>query len=556
MRYHWWIIILGMSLAIAPTKAQNNLKSLILPMAEPPGPSTWLLGQAYGNTVGAFNFGAQWYSAGQGLHFGLDFPMPCGTQLVAAGDGVVAFVDNLSFGSGPHNLLIRHDALGVITLYGHLLERPPLVEGQWVTAGQPIALSGDPDITCDSRPHLHLEVRALNYRTAYNPVAYINAHWHSLALIGGYSYPLFQQDLQHSRRWLTIDEQPDVAFGGARLNQYTFAWPLPNALRMPDNPPLFRPFTPLPQNGQWDLRRIGYDSCCWRKWWSPIDPDQLYVIDGQDGQLAAIFTWSAALGGPINLLGSAPPVLTSPDGTHEIYAANGIITLRRSADNQTWTVNTNGAVPAINPDNTRLLWINRSGASTPGQSAPPTRIYISDIFGNNPQEIHNQPGASAVWLDAERILISQRQALTTTLSIIDVSSGGAFTLGAWDSIRGVSVAPGGGRLGFYQTAQSDRSLNGVYFIETTLGATAQKADWFGPWRWRDAESLYYIPYNPDSDLHQLAYYHVPSGEARILTTTDTLPFTIMNGDWEVSADGRRIVFHNAADKNMWLLELN
>jgi len=30
--------------------------------------------QQYGNTAGAANFGKYWYAAGQGLHFGIDFP--------------------------------------------------------------------------------------------------------------------------------------------------------------------------------------------------------------------------------------------------------------------------------------------------------------------------------------------------------------------------------------------------------------------------------------------------------------------------------------------------
>ena len=64
--------------------AQSTDKPLILPMQEPASPSTWLLGQPYGNTRGAFRNADRWYSAGQGLHFGLDFSMPCGTTLVAA----------------------------------------------------------------------------------------------------------------------------------------------------------------------------------------------------------------------------------------------------------------------------------------------------------------------------------------------------------------------------------------------------------------------------------------------------------------------------------------
>jgi len=42
----------------------------ILPFQAPPGPSTWFLGQGYGNTTGSFILREQFYMAGQGLHFG------------------------------------------------------------------------------------------------------------------------------------------------------------------------------------------------------------------------------------------------------------------------------------------------------------------------------------------------------------------------------------------------------------------------------------------------------------------------------------------------------
>ena len=205
------VLVIGLS---SDVTAQTTERPLIMPASGMPSPSTWLFGQAYGNTIGAYNFGQQWYSAGQGLHFGIDLPMPCQTELVAVADGEVAFVDNLNFGAGPHNLILRHPALGITTLYGHLYRAPSLIQGQIVTQGQVIALSGDPDVTCDSRPHLHFEVRSLDYRTAYNPVDYIDVNWHMLATVGSYGYPLFQQDLDNSRRWMTLENQPNVAFGG------------------------------------------------------------------------------------------------------------------------------------------------------------------------------------------------------------------------------------------------------------------------------------------------------------------------------------------------------
>ena len=101
----------------------------MLPFDTPPSPSTWLMGQFYGNTTSAYRFRNIWYPRGQGLHFGLDFSAPCGTEVVAIGDGIVAKVDASEHGSGPHNLVIRHEAAGYASLYGHLMERPRLNVG-------------------------------------------------------------------------------------------------------------------------------------------------------------------------------------------------------------------------------------------------------------------------------------------------------------------------------------------------------------------------------------------------------------------------------------------
>ncbi len=218
--------------------AQTADRPLIMPVQGPPGPDHWLFGQAYGNTTGAYRFGTAWYSAGEGLHFGIDLSMPCGTPLVAVADGEVLYVDNMSFGSAPHNLLIGHTDLGLVSLYGHLLDTPDLQPGQHVTQGQVVGQSGTPDDTCDSRPHLHYELRSANYGTTYNPVQYIDAHWDSLALIGPYSYPLFATDLNNARRWVTLDDQPDVVFGGRRLNDYANVYPSASNQGPPDTAPL------------------------------------------------------------------------------------------------------------------------------------------------------------------------------------------------------------------------------------------------------------------------------------------------------------------------------
>jgi murein DD-endopeptidase MepM/ murein hydrolase activator NlpD len=195
-----------------------------LPFADPPGPSTWLLGQGYGNTTGAYRQRKTTYAAGQGVHFGVDFSAACGTPVVAIGDGVVSKVDALSHGAAPHNLMIDH-ANDYASFYGHLLERPRLTVGQAVKRGEVVALVGDPDLTCTSRPHLHLEIRDnVEYRRLYNPVLFIEADWDSLALVGAFGRG-FERDLDNPRRWQFLDDQPDVNLWGALLNDYARPWP-------------------------------------------------------------------------------------------------------------------------------------------------------------------------------------------------------------------------------------------------------------------------------------------------------------------------------------------
>ena len=197
-----------------------------LPLEGSPGPSTWLLGQPYGNTEFAYRTRYSFYSAGQGLHFGVDFSAPCGTPVLAVGDGVVSEVDNQYHGAEPHNLMIDH-ANGYASFYGHLLERPSLRPGDAVARGQTIARTGDPDGTCTSRPHLHLEIRNTPSHTiAYNPVPLIEADWDAIAALGG--QPLrFEQDIADPRRWQSLFDQPEVHFGQPLVNDYDDAWPPP-----------------------------------------------------------------------------------------------------------------------------------------------------------------------------------------------------------------------------------------------------------------------------------------------------------------------------------------
>jgi murein DD-endopeptidase MepM/ murein hydrolase activator NlpD len=201
----------------------QEMRPFRLPFLSAPGPSTWYMIQPYGNTTGAYFQRRTTYGAGQGVHFGIDFAAPCGTEVVAVGSGTVSEVDQLSHGALPHNLIINHPN-GYASFYGHLLRTPDLYPGQPVAAGQVVALTGDPDETCHSRPHLHLEIRDESHTRAFNPVNFIEADWDSLALAGGLARG-FERDLDNPRQWQFLDDQPDVAFGGRLVNDYDRPWP-------------------------------------------------------------------------------------------------------------------------------------------------------------------------------------------------------------------------------------------------------------------------------------------------------------------------------------------
>ncbi len=213
----------GTQPAQAAPQPQAQRPPFGLPFDTAPGPETWLMGQVYGNSTGAFARRREWYQAGQGIHFGVDFSARCGTPVVAIGDGVVLKVSAPEHGSAPHNLLIDHEN-GYVSLYGHLIERSRLTRGQRVQRGQVVGFTGDPDLTCTSRPHLHLEIRDRALRRAFNVHNLIDADWESLMLAGPFGRG-FQRDLANPRKWQSLWDQPDIQFGGPLINEFADTYP-------------------------------------------------------------------------------------------------------------------------------------------------------------------------------------------------------------------------------------------------------------------------------------------------------------------------------------------
>ena len=120
----WWI---GLGQLTSPIAGDPTISSLFGPRAQPvAGAST--------------------------EHQGIDYAVPVGTAVLAAGDGTVTFAGQQS---GFGNTVIINNGNGVTTLYGHLSSINVSV-GQTVSDGDPIALSGATGTV--SGPNLHFGV--------------------------------------------------------------------------------------------------------------------------------------------------------------------------------------------------------------------------------------------------------------------------------------------------------------------------------------------------------------------------------------------------------------
>lgn len=542
-----------------PTEAPAERPVFSLPFAGEPGPSTWLYEQHFGNTVSAYNFGVDWYASGQGLHFGIDLEAKCGTPVLAIGDGVVRYVDAEGFGSGPHNLIIDHTGTGYSSLYGHLNRLPVVSPGDTVTRGQVVAESGDPDLTCGSRPHLHLEIRTADFTYAYNPTEFIDANWHMLASIG-LVYSTFEQDLEHPTFAMRIEDQPDVKFGANWLNHFQRAWPVKLERQPPANPPLARHLDPLPESVTVTRTAVSLEAWNLGSWWDPADPDAVYLVDDVPGQDETGVFRQPLDGSARAYTGTVPPPVLSPDGSVTIvYQVNGSMQVTRRADGSQWEVLTQGSYPAVSPDGTRLLWRVYYADILPGTQPPGMEVWVSNLDGTVQRRVYRQSGGWVTWLDAHRLLIAKRVAYQADeqLFILDVDDP-ALTpqlLGSYTFLRRVEVAPGGGRIAFYEAFQDDPNASGIYVQETQPGSQPVKLDAFGAYHWRDDRSLYMLSYDPSQSVHTLGLYDVAAGSFRALTGPAITPIRVANSEWSVSPDGARIVYVDPEDYGLYMLTI-
>jgi Peptidase family M23 len=540
--------------ALPSSKIAPPSRQFSLPFAGMPGVNSWLLGQLYGNTTGAYRRRNTDYRAGQGIHFGMDFSAPCGTPVLAIGDGVVSEVDG-SHGSPPHNLVLNH-AGNLSSLYGHLLRRSSLKIGQRVKRGQPIGLSGDSQFTCISAPHLHLEIRDTSHQRFLNPVGYIAADWNTLALVGSFGRG-YQRDLSQPRKWQSLEDQPSAIRGGALLNNYKLPFPaVPNegSINYPSR--IFRAAsTPASETDAPEgiPRAISSARCCVAPFWS-ADSNRVMYLDKPSASSAAAL-YSIDVSNPRdNRREFSSVVRLSP--SEKFAVLNGSTTrIERLATGERVSIPANSLM--FSPNEQQIAWtVSSDGGRFDTQR---TTVFVASLKVS-PRLALSQTRAVAVlyggglsgWLNEQTLVLNGKRKAGTRdreLMTLDLKTKNYKVFSSALNFRGISIGSTG-RFVTYYVAFDSRARNGLFVLDTNSGTT-RRLPWFGSYRFRDASRLVFIPMQ-NAKTHSLLEWDLRTNTQRPLADLAT---QVAVDDWQIAPNGSSMVFVSAANRALHVVDL-
>jgi Tol biopolymer transport system component len=284
-------------------------------------------------------------------------------------------------------------------------------------------------------------------------------------------------------------------------------------------------------------------------------------IDRPASRPVGIYGVDVERGGPPTLL-TQWIVSRSGDGAFYVYPDQDKTIVEQVTNREKYVIANGGRPVSVSPDGQRLLWqvTDQRGDFDRRRG----QIWVANVDGTDARIVAETVGlGQSQWIDKERILL-----VGGPLENLPYVSVAALTLGTAENgdqrielaqavrPRGALVSPEGNWLVYYLTFQPDAADDGLWLVSTDASQPPRKLDFFGSYRWRDEAHLLYVPLEPGVESHTLWEYDLVSAESRRLTDPARVSFKIANNDWDVSPDGRHVVFVNAADHNLWLIELS
>jgi Tol biopolymer transport system component len=305
------------------------------------------------------------------------------------------------------------------------------------------------------------------------------------------------------------------------------------------------------------FRQLTTGGCCVQPGWSP-DSKQVWFLDKPSAD-APVGFYAVNIEEPmvdpfrvIDLVG-----IFSDDLSLVAYPEGRNTVVERLSDGQNWVIPNQGQAVIFSPDARRIAWEIEDIDGPFDQRR--SDIYLARFDGADSALVVTVYGGGLQgWLDGRRLLFSGRASLAVrerTLTALDLTSNVAVDLVTAERISGVSASPQGTWLAYFISFNEDVSRNGIW-LQRSDGSDARKLDFWGGYQWRDDSRLLYIPVRTSPAEPFVIYeYDTATGQSRAVTNPATASIEIANGDWNVSPDGRYVVYVNSADRNLWLVEL-
>lgn len=350
----------------------------------------------------------------------------------------------------------------------------------------------------------------------------------------------------------------DVVIGDVAAATATPVPPTATETVIPSATPTASPTaTPTPA-----LRQLTTGACCVTPFWRADGQAVRFLDRPTDAMPAGYYEVALSVTEPA-LIGD---LVTETLG---YWTLNDRFYLIPAADGYTIVDNTNGASyrtegignnrPNLSPDGTRLGYqITDQNQDIPFNERFAS-LYTADLGGANPQLVLEGKGTSfSGWLSNDMWLLSvinPENPEERILSRYRLSDGATMELARGTRIQGTSASPDGQYIAYYVTLDRQHPERNGYWLTNTETGETRALPFVGAYRWRDADSIVVIPFEPEATSFRLQEYEVADSTLRDLTDPATVPFLIHNNDWALSPDGNRIVFVNAADRNLWVLEV-
>jgi len=307
-------------------------------------------------------------------------------------------------------------------------------------------------------------------------------------------------------------------------------------------------------------RQLVSGGCCTGAWWSSDGEQLLFVDRPADSPIAAL--WGVAAWPP----GRPPEVVDAnagaPAGSPRFTArpAGDFSLIRNLESGEEWPLPTGGDPVLLSPDGQRAVWWDVSGGRADVDGL--ISIHGSDAFGRSPHLLTALWGATVVSFlpDQRRVLAIGRPLDTFPLYAavtLDVDSGEMVEIASGLWLAEALLSPDGRWVAYLTSLdRSHPERNGIWVapIEGAAHDTPRKMDFVGAYRWRRGGQLLYVPMSTSDATDSIWQYDAATGTSVRLVGPEA-GMRIAGNDWVVSPDGASIAWLDAADRNLWLIDL-